>query len=284
MTYDSFRGLVVFGPTIESYSHWSFWDWDGVKWTNFPVVHFTDPIVTVLHGTTWGGFSFDANRRRSTWFGGIQAATVNHSAFFDGKEWTLLINSTLPPAPRVLPAMAYDSERRAHVMFGGSLTYGSAQGATNDTWELIAVDVPLINEQPASQYRQPGQTAVLSVQAIGPGLLAYQWYHGNTQLAGANANTLTISNLRAEDAGEYRVEVSNECGTTWSRSAVLTLDPKLQIFSAANTATLIWPPEAGVVLEMADSINGPWTVVPDPPNPFNVGLFGPSKFFRLRPV
>ena len=28
-------------------------------------------------------------------------------------------------------------------MFGGSLTYGTTQGATNDTWELAAVDVPI---------------------------------------------------------------------------------------------------------------------------------------------
>ena len=69
--YDAFRGVAVFGPTYESYSFWSFWDWDGVKWTNFPVLHFTDPIVTEFHGTTWGGFAFDANRRRSTWFGGV---------------------------------------------------------------------------------------------------------------------------------------------------------------------------------------------------------------------
>jgi hypothetical protein len=28
MTYDAFRGVVVYGPTIENYSHWAFWDWD----------------------------------------------------------------------------------------------------------------------------------------------------------------------------------------------------------------------------------------------------------------
>jgi hypothetical protein len=283
MTYDSFRGVAVFGPTIENWSHWSFWDWDGVKWSIIPVVHFTDPIVTVLHGTSLGGFDFDANRRRGTWFGGIQAATVNHTAFFDGKEWTLLTNSTAPPARRVLPAMAYDSDRRAHVMFGGSLTYGGS-GVTNDTWELIAVDVPLINEQPASQYRQAGETATFSVQAVGPGVLGYQWYHRGTPLPGANADTLTIPNIGTADAGEYQVLVSNDCGTRPSRTAILTLDPKLQIFSAANTTTLIWPPAANLVLESAGSATGPWTLVPNATSPFALSAVGPAKFFRLRQV
>jgi hypothetical protein len=281
MTYDSFRGVAVFGPTIESYSHWSFWDWDGVKWTNFPVVHFTDPIVTVLHGTSWGGFDFDQNRRRSTWFGGIQSGTVNHTAFFDGKEWTLLTNSTAPPARRVLPAMAYDSDRRAHVMFGGSLVYG-AGGGTNDTWELIAVDVPLINSQPASQYRQPGETATVSVQAVGPAPLGYQWYRGNIPLPGENADTLIVPDVSAVDAGEYHVLVSNDCGTRASHSALLTLDPKLQIFSAANTTTLVWSPAPNLVLESAEAVTGPWTLVPNATSPFAIGLAERAKFFRLR--
>jgi len=283
MTYDSFRGVAVFGPTIENISHWSFWDWDGVKWTNFPVFHGSDPIVTVLHGTSLGGFDFDKNRRRSTWFGGLQAATVNHTAFFDGKEWTLLTNSTAPPARRVWPAMAYDSDRRAHVMFGGAAQYGLG-GGTNDTWELIAVDVPLINEQPASQYRQTGGTATFSVQAVGPGVLGYQWYQGNTPLAGANADTLTIPNLSVADAGEYHVLVSNDCGTRASRSAILTLDPKLQIFSAGNTTTLLWSPAPNLVLESAVMVTGPWTVVHNAPNPLTIGALGPAKFFRLRQV
>jgi hypothetical protein len=231
-----------------------------------------------------GGFDFDTQRRRSTWFGGLQAGTVNHTAFFDGKEWTLLTNSTAPPARRVFPAMAYDSDRRAHVMFGGSLAYGGNQTATNDTWELIAVDVPLINEHPASQYRPTNSTATFTVQAVGPGPLAYQWYRGTTPLPGETAATLTIPNLGAADAGEYRVLVSNDCGTRPSHSAILTLDPRLQIFSAANTTTLIWPPTPNLVLESAEAVTGMWTPVFKATSPFTIGLAGQAKFFRLREV
>ncbi|MCI0540528.1 MAG: hypothetical protein L0Z50_35455, partial [Verrucomicrobiales bacterium] len=80
----------------------------------------------------------------------------------------------------------------------------------------------------------------------------------------------------------YRVRVSSECGDTWSRSAVLTLDPKLQVFSEGNSTTLVWAEDPRLVLEVADSVNGPWTIVPNPPIPFNISALGPGKFFRLR--
>jgi hypothetical protein len=161
--------------------------------------------------------------------------------------------------------------------------YGSGSG-TNDTWELIAVDVPLINEHPASQYRQPGETATFSVQAVGPGVLGYQWCYRGVPLPGANANTLTIPNVSAADAGEYQVLVSNDCGMKPSRTAILTLDPKLQIFSAANTSTLVWPPVPALIIESAESMAGPWTPVPNATSPFAISAIGPSRFFRLRQV
>jgi len=179
--------------------------------------------------------------------------------------------------------MAYDSHRRAAVIFGGSLTSGGATGATNDTWELIAVDVPLINEHPVSQYRLAGETATFTVEAAQPTSFAYQWYHGSTPIPGASGTTLTLPNVQAADAGEYSVLVSNACGATRSRPALLTLNASLQIFNSGNTATLIWKPDPGMVLESTDDLNGSWTPVAVPPNPTYVGG-GPAKFFRLRPA
>lgn len=150
MTYDSARGVAVWGPAFESHSFWSFWDWDGDKWSIFPVVHFTDPIVTLFHGTTSGAFGYDRELERSVWFGGQHGAVHNQTGFFDGRNWTLLTNNTPPPAPRVLSAMAYDTHRRAMVLFGGSSGQASGQNGTNDTWELVTKGAPLVNTQPIS--------------------------------------------------------------------------------------------------------------------------------------
>src|ERR1051325_672899 len=138
MIYDSFRGVIVFGPSFENYSFWSFWDWDGTKWIDpAPILYSTDTVLSALNGTTLGGFAFDANRRRSIWFGGINTRTDNKTVAFDGTKWTFLTNST-PPPPRLETAIAFDSDRHVLVMFGGNLN-NSDRGHTNDTWELAAV-------------------------------------------------------------------------------------------------------------------------------------------------
>jgi hypothetical protein len=169
-------------------------------------------------------------------------------------------------------------------MFGGSLSYGDSIGSTNDTWELAAVDVPIINAHPASQYRSTGQTATFSVQAVQPDSMAYQWYHGDTMIPGGDSSTLVISNVDVEDAGEYLVRVSNGCGVTWSRPAMLTLDPRLQFYSSAGALELIWQPDPMVVLESADSPEGPWVIVPGPANPFPISGVERAKFFRNRRI
>ncbi len=280
MIYDSFRRVIVFGPNVEDNGYSAFWDWDGFNWSN-SISALSDPVLLTLSGTHSSGWAFDANRRRGILFGGYQGNPHNKTALFDGKQWTLLTDSPTNPAPRGDVAMTYDSRRGVAVMFGGSLTGGGATGATNDTWELIAMDVPLINEQPASQYRVAGETATFSVSAVSPSFRTYQWYHGDTPIPGATASTFTIPSVQPEDAGDYSVLVSNPCGATRSHPAILTLNPSLQIFFSANTMTLIWKPDPAVVMEAADNVAGPWTTVSDPPNPFPIGG-GPAKFFRHR--
>ncbi len=281
MAYDSFRGVTVFGPTSESYSLWSFWDWDGVKWTNFPVLHFSDPIVTALHGTVSGGFAFDMNRRRSVWFGGAQGGPVNHSAFYDGRNWTLLPNGTAP-AKRTLTALAYDSARRVTVLFGGSLTASGSFAATNDTWELAAVDVPVIHEQPMTQIGAAGQTTTFRVHATGRGRLSYQWFFEGSAMAGANGETLTIASVNTNDAGAYHVVVSSDCGTVTSRIAHLSLLQELQLLYSTGIPTLLWPAEANTILETAEHVTGPWTTLQDPPNPFVLNPTHQARFYRTR--
>ena len=86
-----------------------------------------------------------------------------------------------------------------------------------------AFPVPVISTQPQSQTIALGASFTLSVAASGPGTLAYQWYRGETLLAGATAATLAIAGAAAPDAGDYRVVVANDYGATRSESATITL-------------------------------------------------------------
>ena len=82
---------------------------------------------------------------------------------------------------------------------------------------------PLIVTQPASAARTNGGSASFTVLATSPYSLFYQWQRSATNLAGANAATLNLSNLQTGDAGSYRVIVTNQSGSVTSAVATLTV-------------------------------------------------------------
>ncbi len=66
--------------------------------------------------------------------------------------------------------------------------------------------------QPKNITAALGETVTFSVMTTGP-KPAYQWFHGGVPVSGANSATLRLSNLRAEDAGEYQVRMTNPLGS-----------------------------------------------------------------------
>lgn len=283
MLYDSFRETIVFGPSSDIHGYWSFWNWNGASWTNNnPQAYLNDPVLLAMNGTSQGGFAFDVNRRRAVWFGGYQNTPQNRTAMFDGIRWTFVTNNS-PPPRRGETAMAYDSDRRVMVMFGGSTSTSGALAATNDTWELAATDAPIILEQPTSQMHLAGETATFRASAVGHGFVAYQWYFQDSLIAGAQSDTLTIPTVGTNDVGTYYVKVGSQCGSATSQTALLTLEQKLQIFSSGKSVTLMWPGIPNVILESSPVVTGPWSTVANPYSPFVINALEPSRFFRLRP-
>ncbi|MBA3936440.1 MAG: immunoglobulin domain-containing protein [Planctomycetes bacterium] len=82
---------------------------------------------------------------------------------------------------------------------------------------------PSITTQPMDQTVLAGQTATFTVVAAGTALLSYQWNLGSAVVG--NAETLTISNAQAANAGAYTVTVANAAGSTVSLPATLTVNP-----------------------------------------------------------
>ena len=254
-------------------------------------------LANVFNGVIGGASIYDPAR-----FAGVALSTetmlfrnINPVGVDVPRFNRLLLEDTYPlqirrgpsiPTGRWRHAMAFDSARHAAVLMGGTYAYPNLVG--NETWELLDVDMPLINEQPATQYRAPGDTAVFNVAAVGPpGLpLTFQWFYGaeplndDTRISGSQSPTLHIANIKTTDAGQYQVRVSDNCGNVYSSPAMLTTDPSFQIFSSANTLTLVWS-APNTVLQEADAITGPWSPVPGAASPFDITAAGPGKFFRL---
>lgn len=297
MAYDSYRQVTFYGPVWDGLHGWSFWNWNGVDWSGPQLGSLMPGTLTSapMNAPSYARMVFDSYRRREVYFGGGTdglAGATNTTAFWDGQNWTLLPTTPPLPSPRLRPAMAYDSARHVTVMMGGEIDgNGSFQLVGNKTWELVELDTPLINEQPASQFRKPGDTAIFNVVALGPPgtALSYTWHHGPAILlddgpySGATTATLRITNVSAADAGPYQVDVSTTCGTVTSALAFLALgNAPVEIFPAGESATLIWS-DSTAVLEQADSPAGPWSVVQGATSPFVVTVAGSAKFFRLMP-
>jgi hypothetical protein len=92
-------------------------------------------------------------------------------------------------------------------MFGGQSDNWVYEG---DTWELIAVDKPMILKQPESQYRRAGETATFTLDAIGPsGLdLSYRWMKDGEAMDSPPPNVTGSRNTNAENHRHYH----SRCG------------------------------------------------------------------------
>ncbi len=97
------------------------------------------------------------------------------------------------------------------------LVQGTNPGSTTNI-------APYIVSQPVNQTAQTNSTATFSVTAYGTSPLYYQWLHNATNaLAGGTNASLSLTNLQSDQAGEYRVVVSNAPGSVTSSTATLTV-------------------------------------------------------------
>lgn len=83
---------------------------------------------------------------------------------------------------------------------------------------------PTISAQPSHQTVTAGQTATFTVTATGTAPLSHQWKKDGTDIPGATASTLTITDAQASDAGSYTCYVSNAAGNITSNAATLTVN------------------------------------------------------------
>ncbi len=99
---------------------------------------------------------------------------------------------------------------------------------------------PTVVTAPVNQSATMGGTATFSVAATSQAPATYQWLFNDVSIPGANASTLTLTNLTTAAAGNYRVVVASELGSVTSTAATLTVPTAggLFISTFAGTAGL----------------------------------------------
>jgi hypothetical protein len=112
-----------------------------------------------------------------------------------------------------------------------TLQSGSTIGIGTGSLTVLAEVAPVITTEPASQTLYAGQTAQFTVAAAGNTPMYYKWQAGGTGLgvftnlldtgniSGSATATLTINNISAANAADYRVVVTNAYGSVTSSPA-----------------------------------------------------------------
>ncbi len=98
-------------------------------------------------------------------------------------------------------------------------------------------DLPFITTQPVPAIVMERAALAISVTATGTGPFRYQWSRDGVNLHDATNATLSFSFIATNQAGRYRVEVSNYEGAVPSDIAMVSV---LTIGAAADTTDLVW--------------------------------------------
>jgi len=116
---------------------------------------------------------------------------------------------------------------------------------------------PTITVQPQSLPAALGSKAKFNVVADGTAPLSYQWQFKGANLPTATDDTLTIFNATFLNAGNYRVILSNACGSVTSSVATLSIiTPPLILQQPVNAQVLAGSP---ALFKVVASSSGPLT-------------------------
>jgi hypothetical protein len=119
----------------------------------------------------------------------------------------------------------------------------------------FTVESPVITLQPQSQTVWGGRPASFSVSVAGALPFSYQWQKDGTNLVGQTNATLTLTNVRTNEAGLYAALVTNTHGSARSSNAVLTVKPAVP--SVAVPAGLVaWYRAEGDAADAAGAYGG----------------------------
>jgi alpha-tubulin suppressor-like RCC1 family protein len=107
-----------------------------------------------------------------------------------------------------------------------SVVVSKALGSITGVVATVTVETPAsILVDPADRSVRAGYRTTFSAAAAGDPAPSVQWQFEGTNIAGANASMHSIPLIRPEDAGGYRVVVSNFTGFATSQVATLTVLP-----------------------------------------------------------
>ena len=127
------------------------------------------------------------------------------------------------------------------LQFGLNSASSFSRSFALDDVSVTPVNLPAITQQPVSQTNFAGSNVVFTVAASGTAPLGYQWRTNGVGLvnggvvSGATSNTLTLTAIGINNAGNYTLVITNAYGSVTSSVAFLTVDVPPAITSSSVT-------------------------------------------------
>jgi hypothetical protein len=134
---------------------------------------------------------------------------------------------------------------------------------TSSAVSLALMQPVEISKAPEAVATEIGSAASFSVTATGGGTLTYQWEKlssdgSSTALPGATSGTYSVSEAVPDDAGSYRVKVSNKRGVAFSKYVSLSVRQKDFILTQPSAVTA--NPGDTATFAVTASGSGLWTL------------------------
>jgi hypothetical protein len=190
-------------------------------------VYFTNNVAITNNGVDSGAFFALTNKLNAV-----------SPALYNGQSTTVALppgltfkcidlNNGSAPAKRIYGAI-YGTPTTATTNYFVHILAGYTNQIPAQTNIFITIlpasgTPPSISVQPVGVTTVAGSSPVFSVTASGTATLAYQWRLAAGNISGANASTLTLPNVRASQAGNYTVVITNSSGVITSSVAILTV-------------------------------------------------------------
>ena len=236
-------GHVIWTPAYNTpiLMNWVYSQRRGTNSTARPLLSISVPTDRPIYAATasalgLSGTSSDGNTTGSTTFPSSVTWTnfgqgVSHGVANGTTNWTItnvVLNSGVT---NLMLVTGVGTSWAAGLL--GNTTF-------NDT--LAVIFPPFISLQPESRAVNDGDavTFTVAVNPVAP-LPRYQWRLNGTNIAGATAASLTLTNVHVNDAGAYSVQITNQFGAVTSANALLTVN-RPPVADASATQPLVIAP------------------------------------------
>jgi hypothetical protein len=94
---------------------------------------------------------------------------------------------------------------------------------------------PMVVQQPQSRLVRAGSGVVFATDAVGPGLVSYQWYHDGQPIEGATNRLFFLNGVTPGHVGGYWVTARNQNGTDASMVTVLMVNEAPEALGSLST-------------------------------------------------